>query len=103
MPPTSLMFVVCQALANQGPLDINGFPVDGVKLDLDTCRNELVQMYDRFAGDGPAPVPNFSDLNVCSRMALTETPIWEAAHRGWYVLKVKCPGPDGTFPGGLDV
>ena len=34
MPPTSLMFVVCQALANQGPIDVNGFPVDGVKLDL---------------------------------------------------------------------
>ena len=103
MPPTSLMFVVCQALANQGPLDVNGFPIDGVKLDLDTCRNELVQMYDRLAGDGPNPVPNFSDPNVCSRMALTETPRWEQSHRGWYVLKVKCPHPDGTFPGDLDV
>lgn len=53
MPPTALMFVVCQALANQGPLDVNGFPINGVKLDHSTCRNELVQMYDRLAGEGP--------------------------------------------------
>lgn len=30
MPPSALLFIVCQALANQGPLDVNGWPADGV-------------------------------------------------------------------------
>ena len=47
MTPAALIFVVCRALADQGPLDVNGFPVDGVKLDYGTCRNEIVQIYDR--------------------------------------------------------
>jgi hypothetical protein len=103
MPPTALMFVVCQALANQGPLDVNGFPIGGMKLDYSTCRNEIVQMYDRAAIDGPNPVPNFADPNVCSRMAMLQTPRWQDEHRGWYVLRVKCPHPDGSFPGDQDV
>ena len=45
--PAALIFVVCRALADQGPLDVNGFPVDGVKLDYGTCRKEIVQIYDR--------------------------------------------------------
>ena len=36
--PAALIFVVCRALSDQGPLDVNGFPVDGVKLDYGTCR-----------------------------------------------------------------
>ena len=48
--PAALVFVVCRALADQGPLDVNGFPVDGVKLDYGTCRNEVVQIYDRTEG-----------------------------------------------------
>ena len=39
MRPTALLFVVCQGLADQGPLDVNGFPVDGIKLNEGTCRN----------------------------------------------------------------
>jgi hypothetical protein len=103
MPPTALIFVVCQALANQGPLDVNGFPVDGIKLDHATCRNELVHMYDETEATALAQRPNLSDPNVCSRMSLGETGNWEKNHPGWYVKLVKCPHPDGTFPGDTNV
>jgi hypothetical protein len=103
MVPTALLFVVCQAVAAPGPVDVNGFPADGVKLDLTTCRREIVQMDDAAAMGGASPLPDFSNPYVCSRMAMTETPHWQDAHPGWYVLRVKCPHPDGTFPGDLDV
>ena len=104
MAPSALLFVVCQALANQGPLDVNGNPLGGVKLDDATCRNEIVQMHDRNAfGGGPAPEPDFADPYVCNRMAMVETGHWQETHPGWYVKQVKCPRPDGTFPGDLDV
>jgi len=61
MTPTALLFVVCQSLADQGPLDINGFPVDGIKLNEGTCRNEIVQMYDPDNMGTGAPTPNFAD------------------------------------------
>jgi hypothetical protein len=99
MTPTTLMFVVCQALANQGPLDVNGFPVDGYKLDDTTCHNELIQMYDASSVNGETTAPDFSTPIVCSRMAMMETPHWQDLNPGWYVIKVKCPHPDGTFPG----
>jgi hypothetical protein len=97
------MFVVCHALANQGPLDVNGNPLDGVKLDEGSCRNEIVQLYDQTAGDGLNQQPDFSDPYVCSRMSLTETANWEKNHPGWFVKRVKCPHPDGTFPGDTPV
>jgi hypothetical protein len=103
MTPTALMFVVCHALANQGPLDVNGFPVGGVKLDDATCRNELVQMDDQMAAIGAQQFPDFSNPYVCSRMSLTQTGNWEHDHPGWFVKEVKCPHPDGTFPGDTDV
>jgi hypothetical protein len=103
MTPTALLFVVCQAVAVPGPRDVNGVPVDGIKLDLGTCRNEVVQMSDAADTGGPSPLPDFSNPNVCSRMAMIETPDWQNAHPGWYVLRVKCPHPDGTFPGDTDV
>ncbi|MGC1179669.1 MAG: hypothetical protein WA884_11790 [Methyloceanibacter sp.] len=103
MTPTALMFVVCHALANQGPLDVNGFPVDGVKLDDATCRNEIVPMDDQTAEEGARQLPDFSNPYVCSRMAMSETAHWEQTHPGWYVKRVKCPHPDGTFPGDTDV
>lgn len=99
MTPTALMFVVCHALADQGPLDINGFPVDGIKLDNSTCRNEIVQMYDQDDPEGRLAQPNFSEPGVCARMAMSETAHWEQLHPGWFVVKVKCPHPDGSFPG----
>jgi len=103
MTPTTLMFVVCHALANQGPLDVNGFPVAGVKLDDASCRNELVQMDDQMAAVGAQQFLDFSNPYVCSRMSLTETGNWERDHPGWFVKRVKCPHPDGTFPGDTDV
>jgi hypothetical protein len=103
MVPTALLFVVCQAAAISGPVDVNGFPKDGVKLDEATCRNEIVQMYDRNDPAGVAAAPDFSNPNVCSRMAMMETPHWQDDHPGWYVLRVKCPHPDGTFPGDTNV
>jgi hypothetical protein len=103
MTPTTLLFVVCHALANQGPLDVNGSPVDGVKLDDVTCRDELVQMDDQMAVEGARQLPDFSNPYVCSRMSLSETANWEKTHPGWYVKRVKCPHPDGTFPGDTDV
>lgn len=103
MPPTALIFVVCQALANQGPLDVNGFPIDGVKLDYATCRNELVQIFDRTEGSALPQNPDLSNPNVCSRMAMFETANWERHHPGWYVRLVKCPRRDGTFPGDTNV
>jgi hypothetical protein len=103
MIPTALMFVVCHALANQGPLDVNGFPVGGVRLDEGTCRNEIVQMYDETAGEGAEQLPNFSNPYICARMSLTETAHWEQTHPGWFVKRVKCPHPDGTFPGDTPV
>jgi hypothetical protein len=103
MTPTALMFVVCHALANQGPLDVNGTPIDGVKLDEGTCRNEIVQMYDQTATDSLSEQPDFSNPYVCSRMSLTETANWEKNHPGWFVKRVKCPHPDGTFPGDTPV
>ncbi len=104
MPPTALIFVVCQALANQGPLDVNGFPIGGIKLDHGTCKNELVQMYDTAEGAGAlAQRPNLSHPNVCSRMSMLETGNWEKEHPGWYVKLVKCPHKDGTFPGDTNV
>jgi hypothetical protein len=98
MLPTALLFVVCQAAAVQGPPDVNGFPAEGIKLDLSTCRNELVEMADSTALAGVPSLPDFSNPNVCSRMAMSETPHWQDDHPGWYVLRVKCPHPDGTFP-----
>jgi hypothetical protein len=103
MTPAALVFVVCRALADQGPLDVNGFPIDGVKLDYATCRNEIVQIYDRTEGRSTPQTPDLSHPNVCSRMSMMETPNWEKKHPGWYVRRVKCPRPDGTFPGDLDV
>ena len=96
MTPTALMFVVCQALSNQGPLDVNGHPVDGIKLDEATCRNEVVQMFDPNDDGTGAPIPNFADPYVCSRASMMETPHWESEHPGWYVMRVKCTHPDGT-------
>jgi hypothetical protein len=104
MTPTALIFVVCHALADQGPLDVNGNPIDGIKLDYATCRNEVVQIYDQTEGLGlPQQHPDLSNPNVCSRMSMSETPAWEKEHPGWYVRMVKCPHPDGTFPGDTDV
>jgi hypothetical protein len=104
MTPTALIFVVCHALADQGPLDVNGHPVDGIKLDYGTCRNEVVQIYDQTEGLGlPQQHPDLSNPNVCSRMSMSETPAGERDHPGWYVRMVKCPHPDGTFPGDTDV
>jgi hypothetical protein len=103
MTPNSLVLVVCHALANEGPLDVNGFPVDGIKLDDATCRNELVQMYDQDDSVGTRAALNFSNTNVCAAMAMREAPDWEQTHPGWYVKKAKCPHPDGTFPGDTDV
>jgi hypothetical protein len=34
---------------------------------------------------------------------MMETPHWESEHPGWYVKRVKCPHPDGTFPGDTNV
>lgn len=103
MTPAALIFVVCQALADQGRLDVNGFPVDGVKLDYGTCRNELVQIFDQTEGQSTPQHPDLSNPNVCSRMSMSETAHWERDHPGWYVRMVKCPHPDGTFPGDTDV
>ena len=82
MTPTALLFVVCQGLADQGPLDVNGFPVDGIKLNEGTCRNEIVQMYDPDNMGTGAPTPNFADPYVCSRASLSETPRWESRTSG---------------------
>jgi hypothetical protein len=102
--PAALIFVVCHALAEQGPLDVNGFPVDGVKLDYGTCRNEFVQIFDQTEGGQSTPQhPDLSNPNVCSRMSMSETAHWERDHPGWHVRVVKCPHPDGTFPGDTDV
>ena len=103
MTPAALIFVVCRALADQGPLDVNGFPVDGVKLDYGTCRNEIVQIYDRTEGLSTPQHPDLSHPNICSRMSMMETANWENKHPGWFVRRVKCPRPDGTFSGDLDV
>jgi hypothetical protein len=103
MVPTALLFVVCQAVAAPGAPDVNGLPPGDIKLDLGTCRNEIVQMHDAADVGGASPMPDFSNPNVCSRMAMRETPHWQDAHPGWYVLRVKCPHPDGTFPGDMDV
>ena len=103
MTPAALIFVVCHALADRGPLDVNGFPTNGIRLDDATCRNELVQIYDQTEGQSIAQHPDLSDPNVCSRMSMSETANWEKDHPGWYVRMVKCPHPDGTFPGDTDV
>jgi hypothetical protein len=103
MTPAALIFVVCRALANQGPLDVNGLPEGGIKLDYGSCRNELVQIYDQTEGQSTTQHPDLSDPNVCSRMSMSETAHWEQDHPGWYVRMVKCPHPDGTFPGDTDV
>jgi len=104
MTPAALIFVVCRALADQGPLDVNGFPVDGIKLDFGTCRNEVVQIYDQTEGQSAKQNPDLSHPNICSRMSMMmETAHWEKDHPGWYVRLVKCPHPDGTFPGDTDV
>ena len=88
MRPTALLFIVCQGLADQGPLYINGFPVDGIKLNEGTCLNEIVQMYDPDNMGTGAPTPNFADPYVCSRASLPETPRWESEYPGWYVKRV---------------
>jgi hypothetical protein len=62
-----------------------------------------VQIYDRTEGQSTPQNPDLSHPNVCSRMSMMETPNWEQKHPGWYVRRVKCPRPDGTFPGDLDV
>jgi hypothetical protein len=103
MTPAALIFVVCRALADQGPLDVNGFPIDGIKLDYGTCRNEVVQIYDQTEGQSTAQHPDPSNPNVCSRMSLMQTAPRRRDHPGWYVRLVKCPHPDGTFRGDTDV
>ena len=75
MRPTALLFVVCQGLADQGPLDVNGFPVDGIKLNEGTCRNEIVQMYDPDNMGPGAPTPNFA-YPLC---VLARQPVGDAA------------------------
>lgn len=92
-----LSFNVCQALPHeqQGPFDVNGFPVDGVKLDKSTCRDEVVEMVK--PGDPDATV-DLSEPEVCNRLAMSETPHWEQMHPGWFVVRVRCPHPDGSFP-----
>jgi hypothetical protein len=101
--PAALIFVVCHALVDQGPVDVNGFPINGIRLDDATCRNELVQIYDQTEGQSTAQHPDLSNPNVCSRLSMSETANWEKDHPGWYVRMVKCPHPDGTFPGDTDV
>ena len=103
MTPAALVFVVCRALADQGPLDVNGFPIDGVKLDYGTCRNEVVQIYDRTEGMSTPQNPTCR-IRMSARACLwMETANWKNKHPGWFVRRVKCPRPDGTFPGDLDV
>ena len=102
MVPTALLFVVCQAVAAPGPRDVNGFPVDGSSSTLALPQRDRAD-YDPADVEGVSPVPDFSNPNVCSRVAMRETPHWQDAHPGWYVLRVKCPHPDGTFPGDMDV
>jgi hypothetical protein len=75
----------------------------GIKLDYGSCRNEVVQIYDQTEGQSTAQHPDLSNPNVCSRMSLMQTAPWEEDHPGWYVRQVKCPHPDGTFPGDTDV
>lgn len=103
MPPSALLFIVCQALANQGPLDVNGWPADGVKLNQGSCRNEIVEMLDQADPERISSAADFSNPTVCVRMAMSETAHWQEMHPGWYVQRVKCPHPDGTFPGDTPV
>ena len=78
MTPAALIFVVCRALADQGTLDVNGFPVDGVKLGYGTCRKEIVQIYDRTEGLSTPQQPDLSHPNISLCMSLTETANWES-------------------------
>lgn len=35
--------------------------------------------------------PNLADYGTCSEVAMSYTPIWEASHRNWLIVKVGCP------------
>jgi hypothetical protein len=63
----------------------------------------VVQIYDRTGSLGLPQHPDLSNPNVCSRMSMMQTADWEREHPGWYVRLVKCPHPDGTFPGDINV
>src|SRR5262245_35477538 len=103
MTPAALIFVVCRALADQGPLAVNGFPPDGIKLAYGTCRNEVVQIYAQTERRSTAQHPALSDPTAWSPTSWMQTGPWEQDHPGWYVRQVKCPHPDWTIPGDTDV
>ena len=96
---TDLIFVVCEKAKDQGPLDINGFPKNGFKVDLSTCTREIIPMYNTEdpGNEGPK-VSNFSDPMTCSRVAMGWTGSWEDLNKDKLVVKVICPHEDGTFP-----
>lgn len=99
--PTAMIFVVCEAEKDQGPMVKNGtlyYPESGEwKLDKTTCRDVPIEMYDSQDIDDKLPNPDFSNPMVCSRMGMMEAPRWQDLNPGWFVVKVKCPKKDGTF------
>lgn len=102
--PTAIVLRVCKALPDdqQGEIIDYGhakYPADGVwDLDMATCRDERVEMYNPNDLEGNQPIPDFSNPMVCVRMGMMETPHYQEMHPGWFVIKVKCPNKDGSFP-----
>jgi hypothetical protein len=81
MPPSALLFIVCQALANQGPLDVNGWPADGVKLNQGSCRNEIVEMLDQADPERISSAADFSNPTVCADGNERDRPLARDASR----------------------
>lgn len=66
------------------------------------CKREVIALQDDAAlnsGTGPdnpalKPMdPDFSNWAACANAALSYTPKWQEAHRGWAVIAVGCPVP----------
>ncbi len=97
---TTILLIVCEKSADQGALDQNGFPVDGFKLDMRTCKKVFIELYNQEDPSNKAnmQLPNFSVPIVCARMSMGQSPHWEEQNQGWLVLKTVCPHADGTFP-----
>lgn len=95
---STILLGVCKMLDDQGPLDVNGFPKDGWKVDYNNCKEVAVELYNsedpELAQTGET---DFSLMKHCARSSLTESPHWQEMNPGWLVVVSECPRQDGSF------
>jgi len=118
IPPTTIVIIGCRVddftgqpgrhdpnLAAKGWKDLEWHVTDGLELE---CKREEIPLEDQvamIAPPGTLPLdPNFSDFAQCAAVAMSFSPKWEEANKGWAVMAVGCPtkitnGKDGPVIG----